>query len=245
MGIFSSLRIFSILGLCVFFTLPLSSCADAESHPLALAVASETHGAVLLGEDLPTVPNLISTETDGYDEIAISEVWWDSWLLEEGQGAAARQRLYPLAARLLATDLSPSGIEDLLGRVESNIAAVNSVAVFLDPGTIGPALLQARQLHGQAADALAWGEAVAALEKILEASDALWSLSPQRVAIGLLEEASVAFGRNNVSASYSEEELIRIRRLIYGATEALENEDYPGAIRRAYYACQLLGVRTL
>jgi hypothetical protein len=238
-------RILVLLGLCVFFTLPLSSCADAESHPLALAVASETHGAVLLGEDLPTVPNLISTALAGYDEVAISEAWWDSWQLEEARGIEARHQLYPLVAHLLTSELSDAEIEGLLSRVESNIAAVNGVAIYLDPGTIGPSLLQARQLHEEAANVLARGNTSAALELILETADALWSMSPQRVAMGLIEKASLAFGRKLDPASYSEEELIRIRRLIYGATEALEDGDYPRAIRRAYYACQLLGARTL
>ena len=238
-------RIFVGAGLCVLFTLPLSSCVDAESHPLALAVASETRGAVLLRDDLPTVPKLISSGSGGHDGVAISEAWWDSWHLEAARCAHARQALYPLAAHLLAPDLPPSEIEELLSRVDANIAAVKSVAVLLDPGTIGPALIRAAQLHEEAADALGWGDAPLALELILEASDLLWSLSPQRVAIGLVQEASEAFGRNAGSASYSEEESIRIRRLVYGANQALEEGDYPGAIRRAYYACQLLGVGTL
>lgn len=240
-----SFRFFAFLGWCVFSTLPLSSCADAETHPLALAVASETHGAGLLGEDLPTVPNLISTALAGHEEVAISETWWDSWLLEEVRGAEARHRLYPLVAHRLASDLSPSGIQELLDRAESNIVAVNGVAIYLDPGTIGPALLRARELHGEAADALAGRDFKVALERVLETADALWSLSPQRVAMGLIEEASEAFGRKDSPLSYSEEELIRIRRLIFGANEALEDGDYPRAIRRAYYACQLLGARTL
>lgn len=231
--------------MCVFFTLPLSSCADAESHPLALAVASETHGAVLLGEDLPTVPNLLPGGLAGPDQAAVSGAWWDSWQLEEAQGAEARRLLYPMVAHRLASELSEAGIQELLGRTESNIAAVGGVAIYLDPGTIGPTLIQARRLHGEASDALAGGDDSAALELILEAADALWSLSPQRVAMGLIEEASEAFERKVDPASYSEEEFIRIRRLMYGASEALEQGDYPRAIRRAYYACQLLGARTL
>jgi hypothetical protein len=200
---------------------------------------------VLLGEDLPTVPNLISTAWAGHEEVAISEAWWDSWRLEETRGAEARHRLYPLVADLLASDLSGPEVRNLLDRVESNIATVNSVAIYLDPGTIGPTLVRARQLQGEAAEALAGGDISAVLELVLETGDALWSLSPQRVAMGLIEEASKAFGRKDGPTSYSEEELIRIRRLMHGATEALEEEDYPRAIRRAYYACQLLGARTL
>lgn len=238
-------RSVGFLGVCVFFTLPLSSCADAESHPLALAVASETHGAVLLGEDLPTVPNLLAGTLAGHDEPALSASWWDSWQLEEARGVEARQQIYPLVAYLLASEMSDSGVEELLDRVESNIASVNGVAIHLDPGIIGPALRQARQLHREAADAWAGGDPTASLKLVLETADVLWSLSPQRVAMGLIKEASETLGRKDSRASYSEEELIRIRRLIFGAKEALGEEDYPGAIRRAYYACQLLGARTL
>jgi hypothetical protein len=200
---------------------------------------------VLLGEDLPTVPNLIATALSEHDEAAISATWWDSWQLEDSRGAEARRQIYPLVAHLLVAELADSGVEELLDRVESNIAAVNGVAMYLDPGTIGPALLRARQLHGEAERAWAGGDPPAALKLVMETADVLWSLSPQRVAMGLIREASEVLGRKDSSASYSEEELIRIRRLIYGANEALDAEDYPGAIRRAYYACQLLGARTL
>jgi len=73
------------------------------------------------------------------------------------------------------------------------------------------------------------------------AADALWQVSPRQVATELIERAEKFLGRNPAFGSYSQEELIRIRRLMYGASEALDAGDYPRAIRRAYYACQLLG----
>jgi hypothetical protein len=71
--------------------------------------------------------------------------------------------------------------------------------------------------------------------------DALWEVSPQQVAFELVRKAEGDYGRIRASDTYSEEELTRIRRLTTGAAEALEEGDYPLAIRRAYYACQLLG----
>ena len=71
--------------------------------------------------------------------------------------------------------------------------------------------------------------------------DILREISPKQVAQGLVEKATEAWRRNQESETYSGEELTRIRRLTMGAIEALAEGDYPQAIRRAYYACQLLG----
>ena len=85
------------------------------------------------------------------------------------------------------------------------------------------------------------GDAVRALELSMDAADALWEVSPRQVAADLIQRAEEALGRNPGPDAYSQEELTRVRRLMYGASEAVEEGDYPRAIRRAYYACQLLG----
>ena len=85
------------------------------------------------------------------------------------------------------------------------------------------------------------GDGWAAIEAMLRSADALRSVSPYQVASGLLNRARMSLRRIGELPSYSQEELAQIRRLTSGAEEAFADGDYPRAIRRAYYACQLLG----
>lgn len=79
-------------------------------------------------------------------------------------------------------------------------------------------------------------ELLAGLESDLGTTD------PELLATTLADLADEGLRRTEGSATYSEQELTRIRRLTGGAREALDEGDYPRAIRRAYYACRLLGV---
>jgi len=214
---------------------------DEQGNPLAVAVAPETHGAILLGDGPATLPRLLSRYGLDHEGAAQAEAWWDSWAMEDQEGAVLRSRIYPLASGGLLPVLGAAGVEALLGENALTLAAAEAVASLMDSQDVSQALERARDLHREARAALREGRMEHALQRIMETSDALWKLSPAHVATELLDEARMAMGRNREDATYSEEELIRIRRLIHGASEALEAGDYPGAIRRAYYACQLLG----
>jgi hypothetical protein len=219
----------------------MSSCSDADGGPLAVLVAPETHGAVLFSDQLSTLPTLFSNyslEGEGAPQV---ESWWESWEMEGPVGAELRSRIRPLAARRLLPVLGSGGVRDLVGRNGMTMATVSWIASFLESTAIETALASALESHGQASVALAGERWEEALTLALETTDALWRVTPPQVAKDLIREAKMALGRKQNLETYSQKELIRIRRLMYGATEALEAGDYPGAIRRAYYACQLLG----
>lgn len=237
----SFFQIFLASGMCVLFTLPVSACQDADQG-LIMAVAPETHGAIALTGGLPSVPDLVMAqglEGEGRDDV---DAWWDSWTLADADGAQVRQELYPSVSARLYPLLTRRGVTELLTRNEESLRTAKRVGVILANGEIEAALEDALQLHDRAWSALEEGEGERALGLALQSADALREVSPQEVAAGLLEKARESFRRKEGSASYSEEELTRIRRLTSGAREALESGDYPRAIRRAYYACQLLGV---
>lgn len=80
------------------------------------------------------------------------------------------------------------------------------------------------------------------LELLAGLESTLGTNHPELLATTLADLAEEGLRRTEGSAAYSEQELSRIRRLTGGAREALEEGDYPRAIRRAYYACRLLGV---
>lgn len=228
--------------MCVLFTLPVSACQDIRDDPLAVAVAPETYGALLLSDALPSVPHLLAERGLGVAGAADADAWWESWTLEEHEGESLRASIYPSAASRLYPVVGDEGVAELLDKQEESLAAVERVSVIVGSPAIIQALEQAKRLHGEAVRALAGDRGQEALGLILCTSDALWEVSPQQVAAHLVNRASETLRRNLVTNPYSEEELLRIRRLTTGAQEALESGDYPLAIRRAYYACQLLGV---
>jgi hypothetical protein len=212
-----------------------------DGDPLAVLVAPETHGAVVFSDHLSTLPTLFSRnnlESEGSSQV---ESWWASWELEGPKGAELRARIRPLAARDLLPALGPSGVRDLVGQNGLTIATVEGLTFFLGSASIGTALKSARESHGRAFRALAGERLEEALTFALETTDALWRVTPPQVAKDLITDAETMLGRKEALDTYSQEELTRIRRLMYGASEALDAGDYPRAIRRAYYACQLLG----
>jgi hypothetical protein len=79
-------------------------------------------------------------------------------------------------------------------------------------------------------------------EILSELESALGTSDSEQLAVALADLAAEGLRRTEGSDAYTEQELSRIRRLTGGAREALEEGDYPRAIRRAYYACRLLGV---
>ncbi len=218
---------------------PLAGCQDLE-EPLALAVAPETHGALLLSQELPSIPLLLSGTEKG-EESAEVEAWWDSWRMEEEDGERVRSRIYLAAAQRLLPAMGREGVRNLLARNGENLRAVEADGLLTTSPAVQDALSRATALHHQAEAALRAGNAQGALALALRSVDAQWAVSPPRVAASLLEQAEESLGRNAPGDSYSEEVLARIRRLTRGAREALDQGDYPRAIRRAYYACQLLG----
>ncbi len=231
--------------LCFLCTFPLSACQDRAGDPLALAVAPETHGALLLSQALPSVPILLSEAGLAPEDSAEVEAWWESWKMVGGEGERVRSRIYPSAAQRLFPALGEAGLRVLLGRNQENLRAVEHAGLLGESEAIRSALAEARALHDRADGAIREGDPVAALALALQSVDALWAVSPPQVASSLLEEANRSLRRNTEVGAYSEEQLNRIRRLTRGAEEAMQAGDYPRAIRRAYYACQLLGVDPL
>jgi hypothetical protein len=240
--LFFSSRLARSLGTCVILALPASACMDDAQGPLAIAVAAETYGALFFGEDLPTVPRLLADHGLDREGAVEYEAWTNSWSMDDSAGAVLRETAYAASAERLLPVLGTDGVQDVLERAGTSIGAVESVASMGLPDLITEVQSRARTLHGQGRTALASGRPRQALVYAFRASDVLWEVNPVQVAQDLIGEAREAWGRNQGSDSYSEEEQVRIRRLMYGASESFDEGDYPRAIRRAYYACQLLGV---
>jgi hypothetical protein len=228
--------------MCVAGTLALSGCQDAQHNPLALALSPETHGAVLSSEQLPSVPHLLKDQGMAAEGAAEAEAWWESWRLGGEEGAHLRSLVYPHIVHRLYPVLGRVGVGELLRTNHQGLAFAGNTPSVLASAAVRGALERALELHQEASRALGDGRGEEALLLALRSADALWEVTPERVALDLVERAHAALRRNGEQLPYSQQELTRIRRLLNGAEEALGERDYPLAIRRAYYACQLLGV---
>ncbi|MGW8268665.1 MAG: hypothetical protein ACWGSQ_20030, partial [Longimicrobiales bacterium] len=227
---------------CVVLTLSASACEDLGNDPLATAVAPETHGAVLLTEGLPTLSDLLARHGLAEPAESYLDTWWRSWDLGFPEGQKVRATLYSPVSATLYPYLLEEGVAALLAENEKALKAARAVELLLVADAVEGAMRNAWRYHDQAVDALGRGLGELSLSLALRSADAVREVSPEQVARALLQQANDALRRNREVVPYSEEELIRIRRLTNGAAEALESGDYPRAIRRAYYACQLLGV---
>jgi hypothetical protein len=221
----------------------VSGCRDVSPDGVATIVAPETRAALVLPDRLPTVPELLEREgLSSPGAAAEAETWRDSWTMGGEEGADLRDGIYGSLALRLLPHLDVAGVLEIVRRNETSLAAAEVHRGTSTPEPIGKAIEEARRLHDLSREALHGGRGEEALELALRASDALRETDPGRVAALLTTRALDAVRRNRDVPSYSKEKVDRARRLAMGAEKALEDGDYPRAIRRAYYACQILGV---
>lgn len=239
-----TLTIVAVLG-----GLAVAGCRDAPTEPAALVVAAETEAALRVAASLPALPQLVerarsagSLQPGEAEAVAEACALWaeaDS-MRNAGAAAALRRRSYALAAPVLARSLGSAGLteveEGLRQWIELASTALDGVSV---PG-VADALNTARALLARAARA---DDPVRAAELLLEAGDRLRETTPTAVARRLIRHVEHAL--TTTEAPDDRAGLVarrRAERLLRGARQALSDGDPVLAIRRAYYARQLLGL---
>ena len=232
------------MGVLFAFLAGTVGCDDAGTDPMAVLVAAETHGALALSERLPTLPDLVERSPVRGELIGAADLWALSWRRGE-DGRQDRGEAYASVVPRLSTELGSTGIADALDAVRSTLDAADSMDPTELPGFVIEGTRAARELAEDAEQSLARGERERALLRTLEASDRLHELGPEEVAQELIRRAEEALGRKEDAVSYSELEVERSRHLLIAAREAMDRGDHLRAIRRAFYACQLLGVELL
>lgn len=241
----------------------LAACGDAPSGPATSLVALETEAALDVGLDLPTLHRLAASlgtdaELDPVDRSRLDHaraVWVDAGTIEAADGTLAadsmRAAAYVLAAPVLVNALDSSRIERALERLdhwdaEARLALgeVRESALIHALG-LTSRLAAARSLRQRAGRALAEGDRTAAMRAALEAADRLAETTPAAVAQRLVTRAEhlIEQRREGTANPATTMQLRRADRLVRGAWEAIEKGDHVRAIRRAYYAAQLMDIR--
>lgn len=237
-----------VAGVCLLALTLIGGCRDEASDPTALIVTEEVRGAFSLETSIPSVTTL--AERIGSGETSISEerlrewsgAWQASWLAPPAEALPARRGLYERAAGPLADALGEEGVRRTVREVGDAVEATFEVDLGGAAEAYRRQVESARELAARADRSLEAGRPAAALRAALMAGDYLRSVSPRRVAEGLLARAEEAQREIPEASPLSREERERIARLVRNARQALEAGEYTLAIRRAYYADRLMTV---
>ncbi len=228
----------------------LTACAEAPRDPVALLVAPEARAALEVGASLPGLPELVQRATpDGatVPELIEAEALWREAAATGDPELAVllRDSAYTLAAPALAVRLDSAALTGVQARLDRWITLAGGVVRHAEFHDLSAALIEAGTDLAAARTARARGDSVAAVAATLRASDRLAETTPQAVAFRLSAEDEAAMERarqlaGKVISPDSRLRLERIDRLVRGARQALTAGHYEMAIRRAYYARQLL-----
>lgn len=223
--------------------LVVAACDEVPTGPEGGLATPETRAALPIPDPGQTLSGLtlVSGLVDGWDaEVA---AWKASWDRSPSRGRELRTEIYE---RILPT--LPSG--QALRLAERALAStVDALASLQDhaadeelPLHLRMALDEATRRARDASERMANGDATAALGLALRAGDALREVGPRNVGATLIESGEVALGRFQAVDPYSQQVRARAVRLLEGARAAYADGSHELAIRRAFYACQLLGV---
>lgn len=240
-------------------TLMVAGCGDAKD-PVALVTTSHTAPALNLTTPLPTLPSLVmralslggpgptparrETLLAGLGAWASADVVTDTV-----EAAQVRARAEAQVAGALADQLGPRrvavSLENLDGLVRSGLSGALKMS---NSGYLVTLLRDAESRLAQARAERAAGDPAGALQDMMAAADILERATPGPIAHRLVADAeralSAAPGTTTpASAPAVRADRERAVRLLRGAQEALQAGNYDLAIRRAFYAGELLGVR--
>jgi hypothetical protein len=224
---------------CVVLLVALGACRDAPTDPMVGLVAEEAGGALAMGMRLPD-PSLWSPSGAEGEAGRALEVWRSSWQLPLPEARRLRTLAYPALVRGLV-DVVP---REVLTQEAADLGEGVRRALHLDvaklPPHVAAGLLEASTQHAAASAALEQGNMEALLDALVRGGDALREVGPEAVARDLVSRVEEMFGRISPDDPYSEQGLERLRRLIQGGRQAVDEGDWVLAIRRAYYANGLL-----
>lgn len=229
----------------------LTGCDDASTGPSALVVAAETEAALSVSGALPTLPIVVERAVGRIDvePEAASALEWARSLWVDAEAApdpaaaeALRRSAYEAAAPVLARTFKPEDIAALRETLDHWVEAAGTAANGAELPEVEAALRAGAALLAHAGRLERQGRVEQSVRALLEASDRLRETTPRAVALRLIQQARERLASADADR-IGEVDRRRAERLLNGAREALDGGDTVRAIRRAYYARQLLTTR--
>lgn len=212
----------------------LTACGDSPTDPMAGLVAGDT-GLAALALELPLPAPL----DDGRSEAAAA-AWRASWTRPVLEGREVRDDLYRTLARARARQGDEAALAEAVGLLQSGLRQASALELDVLPAFLAAGVAEARARARAADRAALAGDAARAWEDLFRGADALREIGPEAVARTAVARAEAAHRRIQADGPYTQKERERVQRLLWGGRQALEDGDWAGAIRRAYYAEGLL-----
>lgn len=244
-----------ILVMAIAATL-LPGCDDAATSPSALLVGGEAKAALQVAQRLPTLPSLatramVERAASGRSATTLLEaraLWLDAEAASPAAAVRMRDEAYAMAVPELANAFGEADLRAVQDSLSQWIRIASNANGIGDISGIAWALDEASRLLEAAGRAEPLDHA-RAVELTLRASDRLASTTPRAVATQMTAEAERRWAELTSASppvSFRLEGARRERadRLVRGAMASLAKGDYLLAIRRAYYAKQLLSPTT-
>jgi hypothetical protein len=231
-----------------------AACSDASHAPTALLVAPETQAALEVGSSLPALPELAAAADRAglgpaeVDALARARALWsraDS-ATDPTRARALRAEANRAAAPVLAQSLDSTSLADARQKLQRWSELAGTALKGADLPELARAVADGSALLRRAGDAARAGDRAGAVQATLDASERLSETTPRAVALRLTtaDEAALEAARGGKAArgdGSASHRLDRVERLVRGARQAVDQGKYDVAIRRAYYARQLLG----
>lgn len=227
-------------GILTFALAAAGACRDAPTDPAVGLVAQEAYAALALGVSFPDPAAWRASGWLAQEGTEALEAWRDSWDLPVDQGRDVREAAYTALAQVVARIATRDALEAELALLADGVVRAEALLGQGSPPHLVRGIEAARTQRIAAAAGLAAGDAPATVAALLRGGDALREVGPEAVARSLVSEVEAGLGRIGDTHPYSEQELERLGRLVRGGRQALEEEDWVLAIRRAFYARALL-----
>ena len=141
---------------------------------------------------------------------------------------------------LFVPELGRGGIGEQLDRLSEGVRHALELPESQLPERILTRLSEASNAQVLAREALRAENLQVAMVQLLKGADALREVGPEAVARTMVSEVNAERGRISADDAYSEQDLERLDRLLQGGREALTEQDWVRAIRRAFYARGLM-----
>lgn len=217
-----------------------SACGDLDTTQPVDVTATEALPALEFRAPVPALPDLVRAWGGGFALDGALAEWEGSWALPAEEGRAVRDGLHRAVAPILAVSTSAEAVEQPAEELDRAVTAVEALIGGDLPTRLLPFFDEARAARNGAMRALAGEDLPEAIRQILVGADALRSASTAGVAHELLKEAEARLRRISGDDSYDAQTTGRAERLVVGARAALDEGASVTALRRAWYAVQLM-----
>jgi hypothetical protein len=232
----------------------LTACEDTVTDPEEVMMASEAAAVLRSAADLPTLPDIVGgvladsaglPDSVRYALHSADELWARAAAENDLVRAARwRGRAVSMSAPYVAPHLDGARLVDLRHRLRSWIDTASGMLKHFRLPEVEQALDDAASLLARSEVAEVRGAHETAVWLALSAQSRLVDSTPRVVARRMSDMAATRYRQDEARGWTADDRTRqRVERLVSGAREALDREDYLRAIQRAYYATQLLEMR--